>query len=425
MLERAELEQRLRKLKQQLYPQAVPDKKEREYVEATAAELQEKFRKAVQGIKEIEDVNICGSVGKNTWVKGKREVDIFLLFKKGTAKHVMEKFTEEVAKQVLESCQPIKASRQYIRGKYKDFEVDVVPVYKIERPEEFVCITDVTPFHVQYVRSRLAAEQRDEVRILKKYLQLVHCYGAESYISGLSGYAAELLIIYYGGFERCLASLCTSKPPIYIDIEQRYGSLAAARAVLSAPKLRSPIIIIDPVLPTRNAAASLSYQRFARLLYATFQTVDALPQEKPVLKKYKLTFYLPENVFGKKVLAQATAFFSRLKRRLQQEGFFVLEYEVHSPSSGIYCIEFKLLNSELPELGIKLGPYIWLVSAVKQFVHEHADALTFGLEDTRIYAVYKRRLRNIKEFVEHLLKESELARATFLQQVKRWEIEEC
>ena len=64
----------------------VPTKIEREKLNAFINELL-RVAKTISGLDSV----ICGSIGKQTWLRGDHDIDLFLLFPKYIKKHVLEK----------------------------------------------------------------------------------------------------------------------------------------------------------------------------------------------------------------------------------------------------------------------------------------------------------------------------------------------
>ncbi|WP_054857568.1 hypothetical protein [Vulcanisaeta sp. JCM 16159] len=118
--------------------------------------------------------------------------------------------------------------------------------------EKPLTAADRTPLHTEFIKSKLGQRNTD-VRLLKAFFKSVGIYGAEIKVQGFSGYVSELLVIHYGSFINVIKAI--SNWPIkhvFIDMTGTYNERDAVR------KFKSPVIIIDPVDPNRNAAASIS-----------------------------------------------------------------------------------------------------------------------------------------------------------------------
>jgi tRNA nucleotidyltransferase (CCA-adding enzyme) len=419
-----ELLEKLRLLKQQLLPRAIPTEEEEKQLKLATNEFLNLLRESIKH-PEIE-IMLCGSAAKGTWIRGKKEFDVFVRFPK-ELKHRMF----EILRKSLENAglrfQEIPASRHYFRLQFQGFEVDVVPVLKISRPEEHEHVTDVTPFHVRYVASKLqtAPELRNEIRVLKYYLKLIGCYGAESHIAGLSGYACELLVLALGSFENVLLRMLTSQPPVYVDPEGVYGSLSKAKARLSREKLESPVILIDPVLPSRNAAASLSWETYAKMIFRTWESLGYCKSASKELPGVRLVFETKDLDLEEKFLAQLASLARTLVKKLEEYGFSVTDYAVNKLDKNKYSVEFRLIEATLEPLMLHLGPPLWNAEAVKRFINKYSNDknLGYGFKDNRIFVVLRRKFRTAREYINYLLSSSELSKSKVLSEIRRWYVE--
>jgi tRNA adenylyltransferase (EC 2.7.7.25) len=64
------------------------------------------------------------------------------------------------------------------------------------------------------VISNLHREQKDEVRLLKKFMKGIGVYGAEIKVKGFSGYVAELLVYFYDSFRNVLPPRRAGSPQL-------------------------------------------------------------------------------------------------------------------------------------------------------------------------------------------------------------------
>lgn len=205
--------------------------------------------------------SLGGSGAKGTWLDS-FDMDVFVKFNYAKYKDKDNKLSDLLG-QVLKIYKPerLHGSRDYFSIKKGGHSIEVVPILDIKKAEEAKNITDVSPLHTKYVNKKLNKAGKDEVRLLKKFLRAGGIYGAESYIKGFSGYVCELLIINYGSFLNTIKSSLKWKEKILIDIEDHHKGKKIEMEINKA-KLLSPIIIIDPVQPDRNAAAAVSEESY-------------------------------------------------------------------------------------------------------------------------------------------------------------------
>ena len=147
------------------------------------------------------DARLMGSVAKNTFLSGDKDLDIFVLFPLSFSREELEKKGLEIGKAVFLKFGGGKyivsyAEHPYTKGMLEEYKVEIVPAYLIKSTKELMSAVDRTPFHTNYVISNL--KNHDEVRILKKFLKGIGCYGSDLKTEGFSGYLCELLIMRYG-----------------------------------------------------------------------------------------------------------------------------------------------------------------------------------------------------------------------------------
>ena len=218
-------------------------------------------------------IESVGSFAKGTLLRDKAEIDVFVLIR-----NVDDEWIKSEAEGLLRACLAprvpllVKYSQHpYVTVELMGLEADIVPALLVDRPRRKGLGVERTPFHTRYVLSRLTACQRDEVRLLKSFLKGLGVYGAEAHVRGFSGYLAELLVITYGSFREVLKEASKWKPPIYVDPEGLGDPQVLARRY---PE--SPLIVVDPVDPERNAAAAVSLESLS-----TFITAARLYLERP------------------------------------------------------------------------------------------------------------------------------------------------
>ncbi len=248
-------------------------------------------------IKELKidvEIFVGGSFAKKTVIKKDYyDVDIFLRFDKKYNDEVSE-LTEKILAGI-ENVSLIHGSRDYFKIKLEDnILVELIPVVKIKKPEESLNITDLSYSHVKYINKKIKADQiRDEIMIAKAFCYANHCYGAESYIKGFSGYGIELLVFYYGSFLKFIKNINKAKKEkIIIDIEKHFKNKKQVMMDLNSSKLQSPIILIDPTYKNRNALSALSEETFERFKKITKDflknpSLKAFEEKKTDLEKIK------------------------------------------------------------------------------------------------------------------------------------------
>lgn len=143
-----------------------------------------------------------GSYAKKTFLDG-NDLDLFVMFPKTMSKGEMVDIGLRIGDEVLHGTHSY-AEHPYSSGKWMGVDVDLVPCYRIDPGERPITSVDRSPLHTNYVMSRMTEAQRDEVRLLKKFMKGIGAYGAEPENRGFSGYLCELLVLKYGTFEAVL-----------------------------------------------------------------------------------------------------------------------------------------------------------------------------------------------------------------------------
>jgi len=219
------------------------------------------------------EIFVGGSFAKNTMIKkGKYDVDIFLRFDKKYEEKEISKLAEKIITGLKKEWKVsvIHGSRDYFRIDVNpSFFIEVIPVIKVKNPKEARNITDLSYFHVNYIKRKMKKEMIDEVKLAKAFCHANDCYGAESYIKGFSGYALELLICYYKNFMNFLKQVEKIKDKEMIDLEKSYKNKLEISMNMNSAKMTSPIILIDPTYKERNALAALSKETFEKFKEAS------------------------------------------------------------------------------------------------------------------------------------------------------------
>ena len=155
---------------------------------------------------------IAGSLTRDTWLPGKMEFDIFILFPKNMSKEEMEKAGLEIGKKVIKKMKGTSridyAEHPYVSGNIGKMEIDIVPCYRLNSTSELKSSVDRTPFHVRYIERNLPRKLSDDVRLLKQLCGAHKIYGADTKTEGFSGYVCELLIVNYGSFNKTSQARC-------------------------------------------------------------------------------------------------------------------------------------------------------------------------------------------------------------------------
>jgi len=253
------------------------------------------FKKNISKLGISAEIFVGGSFAKKTVIKKEEyDIDIFIRFDKKYRNEELSDLTKKIIKGTknINRYTTIHGSRNYYKIKISPrFFLEIIPVLKIRKPKEAKNITDLSYSHVVYIRKKLKTKKiLDDIKLAKALCYANQCYGAESHISGFSGYALELLICYYGSFLKFIKEIVKTKKDekVVIDIEKHYKNRQAVLMDLNSSKLQSPIILIDPTYKQRNALAALSEETFERFKKACVKFLKNPSVREFELKKTNL-----------------------------------------------------------------------------------------------------------------------------------------
>ncbi len=258
------MKKKLKSVLKEVLDEINPKEEDLDYMGDSLKEFLFKINSRIKKFKIDADVFVGGSFAKGTLIKKDfYDIDLFLRFGK---KHSEENFKTLIKKilRFIGKVSLIHGSRDYfkIRGN-SFFFFELVPVKRIRNPREARNITDLSYSHVNYIKKKVKNKNiLDEIKLAKAFCYATKTYGAESYVRGFSGYALELLIYYYGSFEKFLRELSKKREgKLVIDIEKDYRK-GNVLLDINSSKLDSPVILIDPTFKTRNVLAALSEETF-------------------------------------------------------------------------------------------------------------------------------------------------------------------
>lgn len=395
----------------------VPSHDERDKLETVINFAKKSVEEEIAKQSLSADVVIGGSVGKDTWLKGTYDIDVFVRF---DSKHEEAKLGEILGKlvtSVFPNAKVAHGSRDYYQLKYKGYAFEFVPVLKIENPELAKNSMDASPFHVKYVRNHSRINNiSDEIRLFKAFAKAQGIYGAESHISGISGYVSELLVINYGSFCNLLEALENLQPKIVIDPEKHYKDINDVYKAFPESKLKSPLIVVDPALKTRNAAAALGYDSFSILLLAIrkflrdpsesfFVKTKKTLSELEKLSRKRGTIFINKKI--KNTDEKEDVFLSKLRHRvekikseIERNGVEIYDYGFLKDDDA--CVYFEIGTLELSKYEKQYGPPVWVPSEnFDAFLQKHPEARA---EDTSLVVDVKREFTDVRKLVNKIIK---------------------
>ncbi len=210
-------------------------------------------------------VVLTGSVAKNTFLRDKKDVDIFVLFDRSVPRDNLESTIRQIMAKAFPSLnyQLSYAEHPYVRFHFDGRRIDLVPAYLISNASQRISAVDRSVLHTKFVLASLIKNQNEEVILLKQFLRANSLYGAEIKTEGVSGYLCELLIIKYGTFTKLLRASLKWQVPIFIDIKKYYKGKAETEHAIAQ---FGSFTVIDPTDKNRNVAAAVSLSNLKKFI---------------------------------------------------------------------------------------------------------------------------------------------------------------
>lgn len=243
-----------------------PTKAQDAKVMAAVGELESLVRREAKRVDAHVELMLVGSVAKGTHLRSP-DIDLFMLFPESTSPETLKEKGLAIGRGVVGGREHY-AQHPYVRGDFKGFQVDLVPCFKITDTRRKMSAVDRTPFHTRFVRENLKAGQADQVRLLKRFMKGVGCYGAEAKVQGFSGYLCELLVMRFGGFREVFEACSGWKKGEHIELPGHEGE-----------EFREPLTFVDPVDITRNVASAVSVETLVLMIRASREYL-AHPSER-------------------------------------------------------------------------------------------------------------------------------------------------
>lgn len=391
-----------------------PTKDEKQHIEDVSSEIMN-FLQDMCDSKNIDaNVNLVGSVAKNTALKGKSDIDIFIAFPLETDKKYLKDNGLELAHLCCNKFNSVAehhfASHPYVTTHIKGCEVDIVPCYAIEDGSQLKSAVDRTILHTRYVKDKLKDGQDDEVLLLKRFMAMTGTYGSEFKVGGFAGYLCELLIIKYGNFEDTLKSAVNWKFGEVIDLEH-YGT---------DNLFKDPLIVIDPTDKNRNVGAALRLDKMAEFIQSArnyissenkndyFYPLKRNLNKSAVLNEFKLRnsdliafrFDIPDMPLDT-LHPQLRKTCEALERKLNNEEFNVFKADYWSDEIIDCVILLEMSSSNLNDVKVNVGPKVFINKACENFVRKYGRENCYVQGDFLVHTE-KREFNNAVDLIKYI-----------------------
>jgi len=387
----------LEKIKEAVLAKIKPAKSEEDNVRKFVSELM-RVAKTITGL----DCVIVGSIGKQTWLRGDHDIDLFVMFPKDTTRESLESSGLEFGKRIIKEMGgrfEIKYSEHpYVHGYVKDFVVDVVPCYRIAKGEKIISAVDRSPLHLEHILENL--KQHDEVRLLKQFCKGAGIYGSDVVMQGISGYICELLVLRYGSFVEVLKAAKDWQPGIVLSLDEKQHDRKKF--------YNQPLVFIDPIDSNRNVAANLSSENFIRFVNAAKnflkkpsesyfyykQPATLTTKQLNALKARGTSFITLQmkkpDVVEDILYPQLRKALKRIDTLLRHNDFVVLRSFEYVGGNEIFLV-FELASHALPNIKKMVGPPIFARKHSREFLEKYKSALFGPYLEGEYWVIEKKR----------------------------------
>ncbi len=371
-----------------------PTKEETKKIKELTTEILKKIK-----IKDCK-LELGGSIAKQTFLRGDHDIDIYAIFdfKKYHNKKISNILEKALKKHYKISV--LKGSRNYFQIKKDNYILEIVPILRINKASEALNITDISPLHTKYVKK---FKNKDEILLTKAFFKAQKCYGAESHIKGFSGYVIEILTIHYKTFNNLIKNIAKWKSRTLIGNKELIQAL-------NKSKKTSPLILIDPTDPKRNAAAALGKEKYKLIIKKAKQYLknpsELFFEKKPfILPKTDQSLIVIEStplqgkqdVVGSKLLYC----YNYIRKKLIFNDFKVIKSNWNWKDKAVfyYIVDKKPLSKYKKHY----GPPKEIMRAVKAFKKKWKNKRIYK-EGNKIYIKVLRDHIIAKEYIEQLIK---------------------
>jgi tRNA nucleotidyltransferase (CCA-adding enzyme) len=354
---------------------------------------------------------VVGSVARDTWLSGDRDLDIFLLFPPHLSREELEEtgldLARKIARRFTGSFREKYAEHPYVNATIEGLDVDLVPCYEVASAAAIQSAVDRTPFHTRYIVEKISP-LRDDVLLAKQFAKACGVYGSDQMTEGFSGYLCELLVLHHAGFTSLVEAAAGWRPGTCIDLEGH-----------ACKTFDEPLRVVDPVDPARNVAAALSCTRmFEFVEYCRGYLEDPSPDfffppgppgtdlegfaeslARRGTNLHALTFPTPP-LIPDIVVPQLRRSLSSVRGLLARNGFTVLQDDCAMGEERCILV-LELLVDRLPPVTRHMGPPLWDRANAEKFAAKYWGNPLSGpfIRDGRYHVDLPRRFPSAAELL--------------------------
>ncbi|MFW6153523.1 MAG: CCA tRNA nucleotidyltransferase [Halobacteriota archaeon] len=386
-----------------------PGDEERAALASAVAHLLDRVEAAIDELGVDAEVIHVGSTARDTWMRGERDIDIFVRFPVDIGRERLASSGLDIGRAVLADGRAHYAEHPYISGSHEGFDVDIVPCFDVADASEARSAVDRTPFHNAYVAARLTDELAREVRLAKAFTSAIGIYGSNLRTRGFGGYLLELLVLEYGSFRALLEAAADWQPPVELDPEGH-----------GQGGFDDDLVVIDPTDPDRNVAAVVTTTSRARLQHharafladpttAAFEPTDPerlssddfdAALEARGTTALALVFDRPD-LIDDQLFPQLRKTHEGIVDGLDRHGFDVLR-STHLASQDSLAILVECEVDRRPHVERHAGPPVHLREHAERFLDAYVEADVYGpfIDDGRYAIERERAFTTPREYLE-------------------------
>jgi len=368
--------------------EATPPKKLQQRKQRIAKMVCDLVSQSIEKYPEAVGFELGGSYAKGTWLPEKADIDIFVKFNKKTSEGDFRNIGTEIGFHSLKKYKPYTrhAEHPFVEAIVDGTKVNIVPCYDVNKGE-WQSATDRSIYHTKFMSQRLSDSMKEEVRILKKFFLHIGVYGAEIAKEGFSGYVSEVLISYFGSFEKTIKKIS----------EMKEGQVIGK----TMKKFDSPIVLIDPVDYNRNLGTAISMDNLGKFVLASrvflknpSKKFFKKPVSKHIMKNIDKVVVVQFRFKGRSddiIWGQIKRASNALKTQLELGGFTVLRNSSVKDEKENAALIFLLHAKKIENSLVRSGPGIFSKEHCKKFIASNLKkASSCGLMKRAKYNPYRK-----------------------------------
>ena len=383
--------------------EATPPKKLQQRKQRIAKMVCDLISQSIEKYPKVVGFELGGSYAKGAWLPEKADIDIFVKFNKKTSEGDFRNLGTEIGFQSLKKYKPYTrhAEHPFVEAIVDGTKVNIVPCYDVNKGE-WQSATDRSIYHTKFMSQRLSDSMKGEVRILKKFFLHIGVYGAEIAKEGFSGYVSEVLISYFGSFEKTIKKISELKEGQVIGKTMK--------------KFDSPIVLIDPVDYNRNLGTAISMDNLGKFVLASrvflknpSKKFFKKPVSKHIMKNIDKVVVVQFRFKGRSddiIWGQIKRASNALKTQLELGGFTVLRNSSVKDEKENAALIFLLHAKKIENSLVRSGPEIFSKEHCKKFIASNLkkSQLMWINEEGKMQSLQKRTSNDVKLFLRGILK---------------------